>query len=198
MQKCSKPRNEFYFDPLSVWNLKSTGSQNELSSEFSHDLSVYKTVSKWMFVAYILAFIVTVAQLFVWFLASYSRKGGYVAGLFALLACLLTTAASVTSTALISLFESSRTTLKAYGIFLSVGKNMYTATWLAVVFSLVALIFWSITMCCCSSRLPYNHHNNNIRGTTDENTYEPLVAGQHTAAHGGDYPMTHTSKRYNA
>ena len=184
--ECSKPKSEFYFDPSSVWGIK-----DELSKDFNHDLNVYKTVSKWMFIAYIAAFVVTIAQIFVGFFALCSRWGSYIATLFALLAFLLTTAASVTSTAMVSLFS------------LSVGKkNIYTATWLAVVFSLGALIFWSFGVCCCSGRLLYSHCNNNDTRSSNAgkapHTYEPLSADQLPAAHGGSYPMTPTNQRSNA
>jgi hypothetical protein len=175
VKECSKPKNEFYFDPLSVWGLDST-SMDELSKEFNHDLNVSKTVSKWMYIAYIAAFIMIIAEILVGFFAIYSRTGGYIATVVALLAFLFTTAASVRSTALISLFDSSRTTLKAYGISLSVGKQIYTATWLAVVFSLGALIFWTFIVCCCSGRSLYAHRDKATRGINAEN-YEPLDAG---------------------
>lgn len=212
--ECSKPKSEFYFDPFSVWGLNSTSIKDELPKDYNKYMNVYKTVSKWMFIAYIVAFAVTVAEIVVGFFAICSRWGSCVTTLFALLAFLFTTAASVTATVLFSIFDSSLgTTLKAYGISLSMGKNMYAATWLAVVFSLGALIFWTFSVCCCSGRSPYGHRNNNTRGITAEKapyTYEPLGAGQlpyghqqHTsypapAAHGGDYPMTHTNQRSNA
>lgn len=213
--ECSKPKSEFYFDPFSVWGLNSTSIKDELPKDYNNYMKVYKTVSKWMFIAYAVAFAVTVAEIVVGFFAICSRWGSCVTTLFALLAFLFTTAASVTATVLFSIFDSSLgTTLKAYGISLSMGKNMYAATWLAVVFSLGALIFWTFSVCCCSGRSPYGHrNNNNTRGITAEKapyTYEPLGAGQlpyghqqrtsypAPAAHGGDYPMTQTNQRSNA
>lgn len=212
--ECSKPKSEFYFNPFAVWGLDSSDIEGELPSDYKKVMNIYKTVSKWMFIAYIIAFSVTVAEIVVGFFAICSRWGSCVTTLFALFAFLFTTAASITSTVVFSIFKSSLgTTLKAYGISLSLGKNMFAATWLAVAFSLAALIFWTFSVCCCSGRSPYGHRNNGPRGITAEKapyTYEPLGAGQvpygqqqHTsypppAAHGGDYPMTNTNQRSNA
>jgi hypothetical protein len=212
--ECSKPKSEFYFNPFSVWGLDSSDIKDELPSEYNKVMNIYKTVSKWMFIAYLVAFIVTIVEIVVGFFAICSRWGSCVTTLFALLAFLFTAAASITSTVLFSIFKSSLgTTLKAYGISLSMGKNIYVATWLAVAFSLGALIFWTFSVCCCSGRSPYGHRNNNTRGITAEKapyTYEPLGAGQvpyghqqptsypAPAAQGGQYPMTTTNQRSNA
>ncbi|KAJ5174980.1 uncharacterized protein N7482_000857 [Penicillium canariense] len=213
--ECSKPKSEFYFDPFYVWGLEDSDVKDELPSDYTKAMKVYKAVSKWMFIAYLVAFIVTIVEILVGFFAICSRWGSCVTTFFAVLAFLFTTAASITSTVLFSVFKSSlSSTLDAYGITLTLGKNIYAATWLAVVFSLAAVIFWTFSICCCSGRSPYgNRNNNNARGITAEKapyTYEPLGAGQHPhghqhntsypppAAHGGEYPMTNTNQRSNA
>ncbi|KAF3386761.1 SUR7 family protein pun1 [Penicillium rolfsii] len=214
VKECSKPKSEFYFNPFSVWGLDSSDIKDELPSDYNKVMNTYKTVSKWMFIAYLVAFIATIAEIVVGFFAICSRWGSCVTTLVALVAFLFTAAASITSTVLFSIFKSSLgTTLKAYGIRLSMGKNIYVATWLAVAFSLGALIFWTFSVCCCSGRSPYGHRNNNPRSITAEKapyTYEPLGAGQlphgyqqptsypAPAAHGGEYPMTNTNQRSNA
>ena len=213
--ECSNPKSEFYFDPLEVWGLSnSTGIKDDLPDDYDKLMKVYKAVSKWMFIAYMIAFITTIVELVVGVFAICSRWGSCVTTLFAVLAFLFTTAASVTSTVLFSIFKGSvGETLKAYGIELSLGKNMYAATWLAVAFSLGGVLFWTFSVCCCSGRSPYNHRNrHNHRGITAEKapyTYEPIGAGaqpypaNHTSyppplEQGNAYPMTHTNNRNHA
>ncbi|KAJ5641694.1 hypothetical protein N7490_005694 [Penicillium lividum] len=180
---CSDPKAEFYFDPLSVWDLDSTSIKDLLPSDYNKVMKVYKAVSKWMFIAYVVAFAVTIIEILVGIFAICSRWGSCVTTIFAIVGFLFTAAASITSTVLFSIFKSSLgTTLKAYGIKLTMGKNIFAATWLAVAFSLAALIFWVFSVCCCSGRSPYNHKNRNIRskGLTAEKapyTYEPIGAG---------------------
>lgn len=78
---CSKPKAEFYFNPITVWRLNDTGVENVLPSDLSHALNVYKNVSKWMFIAYIIAFIATVVELVVGVFAICSRWGSCVTSL---------------------------------------------------------------------------------------------------------------------
>ncbi|KAJ5137662.1 uncharacterized protein N7443_010047 [Penicillium atrosanguineum] len=214
---CSSPKSEYYFNPLEVWGLDNDAVKDELPDDYTKVMKIYKAVSKWMFIAYVLAFATTIVEILVGMFAICSRWGSCVTTLFAVLAFLFTTAASVTATVLFSIMDSTAgNLLDAYGIKFTMGKNMYAATWLAVVFSLAGTLFWLFSVCCCSGRSPYNHRNRERRnnGITAEKapyTYEPLGAGavpygnQHpnhtsyppTAAN--EYPMTNTNNgRANA
>ncbi|RHZ62122.1 uncharacterized protein CDV56_100217 [Aspergillus thermomutatus] len=191
---CSKPKAEFYFDPITVWKLNDTGVEDVLPSDLSKALNVYKNVSKWMFIAYIVAFIATVVELVVGVFAICSRWGSCVTSLVSAVSFLFITAASVTSTALFAVLKGTfNEALKDYGIKGYMGKNIYIATWLAVAFSLAASLFWVISSCCCSGRSPY-HGAGKTRGVTAEKapyTYEPLGphANQTPAAYGNtSYP----------
>ncbi|KAJ5888302.1 hypothetical protein N7495_008343 [Penicillium taxi] len=202
---CSKPKAEFYFDPLEIWGLSnSTSVQNDLPSDYNKYMKIYRTVSKWMFIAYLVAFIATCVEIVVGVFAICSRWGSCVTTLVAAVAFLFTAAASITATVLFSIFKGSLgKTLEAYGIYLSMGKHIYATTWLAVVFSLGALMFWTLSVCCCSGRSPYNHRERS-RGVTAEKapyTYEPIGGGTlpfnqqyptsySPQAHQNAYPMT--------
>ncbi|PLB45499.1 hypothetical protein P170DRAFT_413762 [Aspergillus steynii IBT 23096] len=179
VEECSKPKAQFYFDPLKVWNLEDSGLDNALPDGMSKALNIYKNVSKWMFVAYIVAFVATVVELIVGVFAVCSRWGSCVTTLVSGVAFLFTTAASVTATAMFATVTGTfNENLKDYGIKGNMGKNIYVATWLAVAFSLGAGLFWMISSCCCSGKSPYNHKNKGAaRGVTAEKapyTYEPL------------------------
>lgn len=207
---CSKPKAGFYFNPFEVWGLESTGVESQLPDGIQKGLSTYKSVSKWMFVAYIIAFIATVVELVVGLFAICSRWGSCVTSLVAGVSFFFTAAASATSTALFAvltpLFNHE---LDTYGIKGSMGKNMLATTWLAVAFSLGASLFWIISSCCCSGRSPYNNKQA-AGGITAEKapyTYEPL--GPHGSSqtpygpysHDTSYPPpppTHGNTRTNA
>ncbi|KAJ5919802.1 hypothetical protein N7454_009637 [Penicillium verhagenii] len=193
---CSSPKAEFYFDPLSVWGLDSTSVKDELPDDYNKVMKIYKAVSKWMFIAYVIAFAATIIEILVGIFAICSRWGSCVTTLFAVIAFLFTAAASVTSTVIFSVFKGSLgTTLEAYGIKLSLGTHMLATTWLAVAFSLGATIFWLFSVCCCSGRSPYNHKNRGMRGNglTAEKapyTYEPIGAGAVGAQPFGHHQQT--------
>ncbi|KAJ5212342.1 uncharacterized protein N7498_003988 [Penicillium cinerascens] len=206
---CSKPKSEYYFDPLQVWGLDNDAVKDELPDDYAKIMNIYKAVSKWMFIAYVLAFVTTIVEILVGIFAICSRWGSCVTTLFAVLAFLFITAASITATVLFSIVDSTAGgLLDAYGITFSMGKNMYAATWLAVVFSLAGTLFWLFSVCCCSGRSPYNHKGRERRGAgmaaeKAPYTYEPLGAGavpyghQHTTSYpppaANEYPMTNAN-----
>ncbi|OJJ35605.1 hypothetical protein ASPWEDRAFT_40815 [Aspergillus wentii DTO 134E9] len=196
---CSQAKAEFYFDPISVWNLNGTGLESELPDGLDKALKVYKGVSKWMFIAYIIAFVATILELVVGIFAICSRWGSCVTSLVSAVAFFFTAAASVTSTALFATLTGTfNSALKQYNIHGSMGKNIYVATWLAVAFALGASLFWTISTCCCSGRSPYNNRSDNRHkgGVTAEKapyTYEPLGANGTQAPYG---PYNHGDTSY--
>lgn len=80
---CSKPKAAFWFNPFEVWGLEDTGVENGLPDSLKKALNTYKAVSKWMFVAYIIAFIATIVELVVGLFAICSRWGSCVTSLVA-------------------------------------------------------------------------------------------------------------------
>jgi hypothetical protein len=190
--ECSKPVAEFWFNPIQVWNLNGTGVENMLPSGLEKALNIYKGVSKWMFIAYIVAFAATIAELVVGVFAICSRWGSCVTSLISGIAFLFTTAASVTSTALFATLTGTfNDALKSYGITGQMGKNIYVTTWLAVAFSLGASLFWVLSSCCCSGRSPYNHRDRSPRVTAEKApyTYEP-IGPQGAQPYGNPYSNT--------
>ncbi|KAL5360954.1 SUR7/PalI family-domain-containing protein [Aspergillus floccosus] len=203
VSNCSKPETMFWFNPLEVWNLEQSGLENALPDGVEKSLNIYKNVSKWMFVAYIVAFVATVVELVVGIFAICSRWGSCVTTLVAIVAFLFTAAASATSTALFAVIAGVfNEKLKTAGIVGTMGKNMYVATWLAVAFSLAASLFWMISTCCCSGRSPYNHRNRDAtRGVTAEKapyTYEPLGPYGTPVQNTSYPPAPATAQRTNA
>ncbi|PTU20803.1 hypothetical protein P175DRAFT_0516440 [Aspergillus ochraceoroseus IBT 24754] len=178
ISNCSKPKAEFWFNPDEVWNLDTLGLDNAIPSDLQKSLKVYKKVSKWMFVAYIVAFAATALELLIGITAIFSRWGSCVTTLVSITAFLFTAAASATSTAMFAVITGViNEKLKKYGVVGSMGKHIYVATWLAVAFSLGAALFWALSSCCCSGRSPYSHRDRGVRGVMAEKapyTYEPI------------------------
>ncbi|KAL2863826.1 SUR7/PalI family protein [Aspergillus lucknowensis] len=181
VSNCSSPKVEFWFDPAKVWNLDTLGLQNALPKDVDDALDVYRNVSKWMSVAYIIAFAATGLELLLGITAIFSRWGSCVTTLIAIAAFLFTAAASATSTAMFAVVSGVfNDKIKPYGIEGHMGRNIYVATWLATAFSLAGALFWAISSCCCSGRSPYNHRHGRNRGMTAEKapyTYEAVGSG---------------------
>ncbi|OXV10393.1 hypothetical protein Egran_01847 [Elaphomyces granulatus] len=186
---CSNRQSAFWFDPVSVWHLNSTSANSTqiLPDNLQKALTVYRNVAKWMFLAYIIAFLSTAAELIVGIFAICSRWGSCATSIVSAIAFGFTLAASITSTALFAVLAGTfDTVLKVYNIKGSVGTNMLATTWLAVVFALGAVLFWLLSSCCCSGRSPYHGDRRGRRVTAEKApyTYErvgsPYMGGPQT------------------
>jgi hypothetical protein len=175
---CSNPKDDFSFDPLSVWGLENDSVVNELPKGYHKFSKTYKAVIGWMTIAYILAFATTILEIAVGIFSIWSRWGSCVTTVFAGLAFLFTAAASATSTAIFLVIRSGAgAILAAYGIRLFIGKHILAVTWIATFCSLVGLASWTLSVCCCAG-----HHSRRERhpkivvsGNSSYN-YEPLGA----------------------
>jgi hypothetical protein len=190
---CSKPKAQFWFDPVSVWKLNSTTSDTEdiLPSNLKKAINTYKTVSKWMFIAYAIALIATIVELVVGLFAICSRLGSLATSLVSGVAFFFTIAASITATAMFAVLTGAfDSALKQYGMHGSMGKNIYVATWIASAFAFGASLFWLLSSCCCSGRSPY--HGDRRRGraavTAEKAPYTYERVGSPYGATPGDIP----------
>ncbi|KAH0541509.1 hypothetical protein GP486_008710 [Trichoglossum hirsutum] len=133
---CGKPESSYWFNPLEVWGLNETGGAGlagQFPKEVKKAMKTYQTVARWMFTAYVCAFVATAVELIV--------------------SSVLILLASITSTALYaSIAASFNTALKSFGIHGSLGRPMMTTTWLAVAFSWAAGLFWLFSACCVSGK----------------------------------------------
>ncbi|KAI9879513.1 MAG: hypothetical protein M1830_008305 [Pleopsidium flavum] len=150
---CSPRQSEFWFNPVEVWGLNNTGLEQVFPKELKDGLNAYQTASKWMFIAYVVAFVATALELIVGFFAVFSRWGSFATTVVSVASALFILAASLTATLVYSTLSSSfNSYLKPYNIHGSLGQSMYVTTWLAVAFSFGAAIFWLFSVCCCSGR----------------------------------------------
>ena len=86
-------------------------------------------------------------------------------------ATLFTLIASIMATAIYgSLVANFNTVLKPYHINGYLGRNMFSATWLAVLFSFAAALFWMFSSCCCSGRT----NRTKAKAGKTPYTYEPV------------------------
>lgn len=171
-QICSKREPYFAFDPVEVWGLESTGIQNAFPEELKSGLKAYKAVSKWMFIAYMVALVSTVIELLVGISAIFSRWGSFCTTFFSSLSSLFILAASATATAMFAtLLGTFNKIFEAYGIKASLGPEMMRTTWLAVAFSFGASFFWLLSMCCCSARSPYGGKKDTKRVKVEKTPY---------------------------
>jgi len=193
---CSPRKAQYWFNPLEVWGLNSTSEeQAAVPKSLKDGLKTYKVVAKWMFIAYIIAFVATLVELVVGCFAIFSRWGSFITTLVSTVSSIFTLAASITATALYgTLTGTFNHALKKYGVKASMGKSMYVTTWLAVAFSCGAGLFWLISVCCCSGR----SNDKRVKAEKTPYTYErvesPLV-GHNVNQAGSSMPMRNMDQR---
>lgn len=169
---CSPREAYFAFDPVEAWSLQNTGVQNVFPKQLQDGLRVYKAVSRWMFIAYLVALIATAIELLVGISAIFSRWGSFFTTGVSSISAFFILAASVTATAMFStLLGVFNKAFEAYGIKATLGAEMMRITWLAVAFSLGASFFWLLSVCCCSGRSPYGGKKDSKRVKVEKTPY---------------------------
>jgi len=150
-----------------------------LGSSAKKAMDAYRKVAKWMFIAYEVSFWSTLATIIVSILAIFSRWGSFLTWILSIVrpappstlraptntlfqaSSVFTFGAVLTSTVLFgALTGAMQTLLHPYGIKLSMGTHALAVTWLAVLFSWAATLFWLFSVCCCSGRSNPHHKSN--------------------------------------
>lgn len=112
--------------------------------------------------------------------------------------------ASIISTALYySMREAYNKAFKDFNVAASTNSQMYTITWLAVVFAFAASVFWMFSTCCCSGKRAKVMGTDHGRGTTKSGAgghhYERVAAPYMGHNVGGNsMPMTAVGQKQAA
>lgn len=83
LTKCSDRKANFWFNPVEVWNLNGTGAASVFPKEVQNGLNAYQKVSKWMFIAYVVALCATIGNVVTGIFAICSRWGSCVTSIVA-------------------------------------------------------------------------------------------------------------------
>ncbi|KAL6703785.1 hypothetical protein ACN47E_009084 [Coniothyrium glycines] len=150
---CSARKFQFYFNPVEVWGLQNTSVQEILGDNFDTGMNAYQKAAGWMNWAFVITLVLTAVEFVVGFFAIFSRWGSMVTTVISTAQTIFAIAAAATATAiygtLTGVFES---VLKPYNIDASMGRQMLSALWLGVAFSVASGFFWLVSVCCCSGK----------------------------------------------
>jgi hypothetical protein len=193
---CTPRKTKFWFNPVEVWNLDGQ-DDNLLPKSLKNGLNSYSKAAGWLYIAYVIAFCATVAELVIGISAIFSRWGSLATTICSAVSSFFILAATVSATALYGvLIAAVNTGLKPYNIKAAFGRSMMITTWLATLFSLAAGLFWLFSVCCCSGRSPYSHDKKNKRVVVEKTpyTYErvgsPYRGSATVPAHGAAAPTS--------
>ncbi|KIW80051.1 hypothetical protein Z517_06666 [Fonsecaea pedrosoi CBS 271.37] len=171
---CTDPKSYFWFNPIKIWGLNSTGVpvDDYLPKSFRDGVDVYHDASKAIFYLYIGALIASCITILVGISAIFSRWGSFFTTFCASAMALLLVAGSITATAVYIVLKAAlnNTLKKEYGIKTTLGSSVFSVTWIGSAFAVGAAFFWLLSVCCCSGRSPYNPGSKEARRTRAEKT----------------------------
>lgn len=168
---CSPRTKEFWFNPVEVWHLNSSNTTEKalFGSALNDGLKAYKTTAKWMYIAYIIAVISTAVEILVGISALFSRLGSLATTLVSTVSSIFVIGFALTATILYATLTGTfNDALKQYNVHGALGRDIYVWTWLAVLFSWGAGLFWLFSSCCCSGR------SDRIKGYNHKGSYQPM------------------------
>ncbi|PNY24917.1 Uncharacterized protein TCAP_05143 [Tolypocladium capitatum] len=172
---CTKAQFDWASTKLNTTWLENIGSaagvKISLPKEVKDALSVFRTVTKWTEVAFIIALVALGIELFVGIFASCSRVASCLTWLIASITAVLVGAAAGLATAMATVVIGSvESTAKYYGVKGSFDTKFLAAVWIATALAIGAAFFWLFTICCCKperrSRSSYGGNKN--QSTDDE------------------------------
>ncbi|ETI29169.1 hypothetical protein G647_01622 [Cladophialophora carrionii CBS 160.54] len=171
---CTDPKAYFWFNPIKIWGLNSTGVPVDtyLPKTFTDGLDAYHAASKAIFYLYVGALSAAAITLVVGISAAFSRWGSFFTTFCASAMSILIIAASATASAVYIVLKTAlNESLKDdYGISSTLGSRVLELTWIGTAFAVGAGFFWTLSVCCCSGRSPYNPGNKEARRTRAEKT----------------------------
>ena len=171
---CTDPKSYFWFNPIKIWGLNSTGTpvDDYLPKTFRDGLDAYHAASKALFYLYTGSLSAAAITLLVGISAAFSRWGSFFTTFCASAMSVLLIAASATASAVYLVLKAAlnESLKKDYGVKSSVGGHVFALTWIGTAFAVGAGFFWTLSVCCCSGRSPYNPGSKEARRTRAEKT----------------------------
>lgn len=207
-RECTKAQFNWASTKLNTTWIENFGSvagvKISLPKEIKDALNVFKTVTKWTEVAFIIALVALGIELFVGIFASCSRVVSCLTWLVASITAVLVGAAAGLATAMATIVIGSvEGTAKYYGVKGSFDTKFLAAVWIATAFAIGAAFFWLFTICCCKpehrSRNAYGgnkHQNIDGEKLLPKSGYAPL-SNEHEMS-GGFYNPNQQQSQFAA
>ncbi|KAI0521546.1 SUR7 protein [Xylaria bambusicola] len=163
-----------------------------IPKELDEGLNLYKTITKWTQVVFIIAIVALALELLVGLFTACSRAVSCVVWIISGFA----TAAIIATAILLTVTGSTVIGLvlgvgKVYGVKASLNTSFLAILWLSVAFALGAGLFWLFSICCCK---PENRpHGGRSRHSDSEKlvpngSYAPLGDNRNSGYSGYNYP----------
>ncbi|KAJ5626380.1 hypothetical protein N7510_002689, partial [Penicillium lagena] len=147
---CSDPSTSFDFDFSAVLDSTPIKVRDVLPEIDRTAISGYRRFFRSVICLYISGFVTTTLAMVLGVRKTLFSRGHRLLAIFCMLSSLLITTATVVVTVMYGLFATGiKNSLQSLGVQVSLGAQMFGAAWLAVSFSIGALITWLIQLFCC-------------------------------------------------
>lgn len=153
------------------------GADIQIPDEIDTALNIFKTVTRYTEIAFIVALCVLGLELLLGIFASCTRVISCLVWLIGLAAIVLCVVAAGLATAMGAVVVGAvEATAEQYGVRGSINTNFLVCIWIGAAFAIAASLFWLFTICCCKPE-----HGRNKNKHLDDN--EKLMPT------GGYYPV---------
>ncbi|KAF9882121.1 SUR7 protein [Colletotrichum karsti] len=176
---CSTPQRMFWFNPIEVLtNELLAGATIALPSEVSTILNILRIGQQVMFGLFIAGISLSAALLLATPLVLRTRWWSLPIAIFAGLAALLVTVASIIATVMSVGARYALTQQDQLNISAQIGVRMFVFMWIASAMTVVAFLFHAAMGCCCSPRKEREAAAAATGTTTPEKTETTTASGE--------------------
>lgn len=171
------------------------GADIQVPDEIDTALGIFKTVTRYTEIAFIVALAVLGLELFLGIFASCTRIISCLVWLIGIAAIVLCIVAAGLATAMGAVVVGAvEATAEQYGVRGSINTNFLVCIWIGAAFAIAASLFWLFTICCCKPE--HGRHKN--KGGDDNEKLMP-TGGYYPVSGTGmnDHEMTPSNGAYN-
>ncbi|KAF3918341.1 hypothetical protein ABW21_db0207362 [Orbilia brochopaga] len=188
VQNCSSSSSSFVFNIVDIINAEANNGKNLTFPSGVNDLfKAVKALTRVQYILFVVGIIATAAELVLGFFAFLSRWGSCVTTIAATAAFWALLAASVINIALYaSMAKAFDASFKTFGVKGNINNKTYSLMFIGVAVSLGAMLFWTLSTCCCSGRRDKIMKGGNGRAPKKNGKYERVSAPY--MGHGGPAP----------
>ncbi|KAI5920731.1 SUR7/PalI family-domain-containing protein [Camillea tinctor] len=129
-----------------------------IPDELNDGLTLFKTVSRWTEIVYIISMVLLGLELFVGIFTACSRAISCLTWLVSGFATAAVIAAAVMMTVMASVVVGAvKGVADDYGVESNLNNNFLATVWIGVAFALAASLFWLFSACCCKAERRSSH-----------------------------------------
>lgn len=188
VQNCSSTSGSFVFNIVDIINAEAkTGNNLTFPDGVNNVFKAVSALTRAQYIMFIVGIIATAVEFVLGFFAFLSRWGSCVTTIAAIAAFWTLLAGAVINIALYAaMARAFDASFNTFGVHGEINRRVYTIMFIGVAVSLGAMLFWTLSTCCCSGRRDRIMKGDSSRGPKKSGKYERVAAPY--MGHGGPAP----------